>query len=341
MAEMDPDPPPIAVLVRRGELVESEHRVAYAVATSDGRLLHAAGDVDRGIFPRSAIKPLQAIALLESGAAERFAVSERELALACASHAGEPEHVRLVEAWLTRLGLDGSALECGLHPPLHGPSAERLAATGRAPERAHNNCSGKHAGMITLARHLDLPVAGYIRADHPVQRRIADVLGAMTGLAELAAPAIDGCGIPTFPVPLERLAVAMARFAHPAELPAARAQACARLQAAMRAHPYLIAGTDRACTEIMAVVPQVLVKAGAEGVYAACLPERRLGLVLKVADGAGRAAPVALLALLQALDALDAKASAALAHRMRPELRNHAGVVVGGVEPAAGWPAWS
>jgi L-asparaginase II len=341
MAEMDPDPPPIAVLVRRGELVESEHRVAYAVATSDGRLLHAAGDVDRAIFPRSAIKPLQAIALLESGAAERFAVSERELALACASHSGEPEHVRLVEAWLTRLGLDGSALECGAHPPLHGPSAERLAATGHAPERAHNNCSGKHAGMITLARHLDVPIAGYIRADHPVQRRIADVLGAMAGLAELAPPAIDGCGIPTFPVPLERLAVALARFAHPAELPAARAQACARLQAAMRAHPYLIAGTDRACTEIMAVAPQVLVKAGAEGVYAAYLPERRLGLVLKVADGAGRAAPVALLALLQALDALDAKASAALAHRMRPELRNHAGVVVGRVEPAAGWPAWS
>jgi L-asparaginase II len=341
MAELDSDPPPIAVLVRRGELVESEHRVAYVVATSDGRLLHAAGDVDRPIFPRSAIKPLQAIALLESGAAERFAVSERELALACASHSGEPDHVRLVQAWLSRLGLDGSVLECGAHPPLHGPSAESLVATGRAPERVHNNCSGKHAGMITLARHLDVPLAGYIRADHPAQRRIADVLGAMAGVAELAPPAIDGCGIPTFPIPLRRLAVAMARFAHPADLPPARAQACARLQAAMRAHPHLVAGSERPCTEIMTVAPQVLVKAGAEGVYAACLPERRIGLMLKVADGAGRAAPVALLALLQALDALEARASAALAHRMRPELRNHAGVVVGRVEPAAGWPAWS
>jgi L-asparaginase II len=133
----------------------------------------------------------------------------------------------------------------------------------------------------------------------------------------------------------------MARFGQPSELPAMRAQACARVQAAMRAHPHLVAGTDRACTEIMTVLPQVLVKAGAEGVYVACLPERRLGLVLKVADGAGRAAPVALLALLQALDALDAKASAALAHRMRPELRNHAGLVVGGVERAADWPGWS
>jgi L-asparaginase II len=341
MAEVDLDPPPIAVLIRRGELVESEHRVAYAVATSDGRVLHAAGDVDRPIFPRSAIKPLQAIPLLESGAAERFAVSKRELALACASHSGEPEHVRLVQAWLARLGLDGSALECGAHPPLHGASAERLVAAGRSPERVHNNCSGKHAGMLTLARHLDVPVAGYIHADHLVQRRVAEVLRAMTGLAKLAPPAIDGCGIPTFAVPLGALAIAMARFAHPADLPPARAQACARLQAAMRAHPHLVAGTDRACTEIITLAPQVLVKAGAEGVYAACLPDRRLGLVLKVADGAGRAAPVALLALLQSLDALDAEASAALAHRMRPELRNHAGLMVGRIEPAAGWPGWS
>src|SRR5690606_21532283 len=264
MAELNPDPALIAVLVRRGERVESEHRVAYAVAQPDGTLLQAAGNVERPVFPRSAIKPLQAIALVESGAADRYALSEEELALACASHSGEPEHVRLVEAWLARLGLDGSALECGAHPPLHGASAERLAATGRAPERLHNNCSGKHAGMITLACHLGAPVAGYSRPDHPVQQRIADVLRAMTGLPELEPPAIDGCGVPTFPIPLGHLAVATARFAHPADLPPARAEACLRLQAAMRAHPYLVAGTDRACTEIMTVAPHVLVKTGAE-----------------------------------------------------------------------------
>jgi L-asparaginase II len=334
------DPPPIAILVRRGERAESEHRVAYAVADPDGRLLRAAGEVERPIFPRSAIKPLQALALVESGAAERFALSEQELALACASHSGEPEQVRLVQAWLARLNLDGAALECGAHPPLHGPSAERLAAAGRTPERLHNNCSGKHVGMITLARHLGVPVAGYSRADHPVQRRIADILRAMTGLTELEAPAIDGCGVPTFPIPLGRLATALARFAQPAGLPGPRAEACLRLQAAMRAHPYLVAGTDRACTEIMTVAPHVLVKTGAEGVYAAFLPERRLGVLLKVTDGASRAGPVALLALLQALGVLDAEALAALAHRMRPPLRNHAGAVVGRIEPAAGWPGW-
>jgi len=339
MAKANGTIPPVAVLVRRGARVESQHRVAYAVADGDGRLLAAAGDVEREVFPRSAIKPLQALALVESGAADRFAVSERELALACASHSGEPEHIALVRAWLARLGVDPAAFECGAHPPLHTPSAQRLAAARRPPERVHNNCSGKHAGMITIARHLGAPIAGYSRADHPVQRLIGEVLCDLAGLAALPAPAIDGCGVPTWPIPINRLATALARFAHPVGLPATRADACARLQAAMLAHPHLVAGTDRACTEIMTVAPDVLVKTGAEGVYAACLLKRRLGLVLKVEDGAGRAAPVALLALLRALGALDAKAAAALAGRMQPELRNHAGVVVGRIEPAVGWPA--
>ena len=329
---------PVAVLVRRGARVESQHRVAYAVADADGRLLEAAGDVDREVFPRSAIKPLQAIALVESGAADRFAVSEQELALACASHSGEPEHVALVRAWLARLGLDASALECGAHPPSHAPSAQRLTAAGRPPERVHNNCSGKHAGMLTLARHLGASVAGYSLPDHPVQRLVAEMLRELAGLTALPTPAIDGCGVPTWPIPLGRLAAAFARFAHPARLPATRARACARLQAAMLAHPHLVAGTDRACTEIMTAAPDVLVKTGAEGVYAACLLTRRLGLALTVEDGAGRAAPVALLALLRALGALGAKAAASLAGRMQPELHNHAGVVVGRIEPAVGWP---
>ena len=339
MAGASGNVPPVAVVVRRGERVESEHRVAYAVADADGRLLEVAGDVDREVFPRSAIKPLQALALVESGAAEHFAVGAQELALACASHSGEPEHVALVQAWLARLGLDPSALECGAHPPLHEPAAQRLAAAGLEPGRVHNNCSGKHAGMLTVARHLGAPLAGYSRAEHPVQRLIADILRAMTGLSHLPAPAIDGCGVPTWPIPLGRLAAAMARFADPAALPAGRAHACVRLRAAMLAHPHLVAGSERPCTEIMTVAPQILVKTGAEGVYAACLPERRLGLVLKVEDGAGRAAVVALLALLRGLGALDPRSAVTLAGRVRPQLRNHAGTVVGHIEPAAGWPA--
>jgi L-asparaginase II len=333
------NPAPIGVLVRRGERVESEHRVAYAVADADGRVLDAAGDVERPIFPRSSVKPLQALALVESGAADRLAVSEPELALACASHGGEPEHVDLVRAWLARLRFDPSVLECGAHPPSHGPSAERLIAAGHPPEAVHNNCSGKHAGMITVACHLGLPVAGYSRTDHPVQRLIADILREMTGMTALPAPAIDGCGVPTHPLPLGRLATAMARFAHPpAGVPKARAAACARLRAAMAAHPHLVAGSGRLCTEILTVAPDVLAKTGAEGVYAACLPRQRLGLALKVEDGAGRAAQVAVLALLRALGAFGPEASAALTERLRPPLRNHAGLIVGRIEPAVGWP---
>jgi len=334
----DPEADAAAVLVRRGELIESRHRVAYAVADATGALRYANGDPQRPVFPRSAIKPLQAIAMVESGAADRFEVDDRELALACASHSGEAVHVETVETWLARLGLDQSALECGAHAPNHRPSAERLAATGRVPSPVHNNCSGKHAGMLTLARHLDAPIGGYIDPAHPVQRRIAEVLAAMAGLERLSAPAIDGCGVPTFPLPLGAIATAMARLAEPDALSPGRAAACRRIRAAMSANPELVAGTGRTCSAILRAAPGLVVKTGAEGVYAAALPERGLGVVLKVEDGATRAAQVAVLALLRALGALDDAAWAALCDLAVPTLYNHAGRHVGRIETAPGWP---
>jgi L-asparaginase II len=329
---------PVAVLVRRGELVESTHRVAYAVADAGGSLLQHAGDVRRPVFPRSSVKPLQALPLVESGAAERFGLSERELALACASHGGEPMHTEVVAAWLTRLGLDPSPLECGAHAPSHEATARQLIEQRRPPSPLHNNCSGKHAGMLTLALHLGASTAGYIAPDHPVQLRISALLAAMSG-ASLAPPAIDGCGVPTHAMPLAGLATAMARLTDPGPATPGRAEACARIRAAMAAHPLLVAGTGRPCSVIMAAAPGLLVKTGAEGVYVAALPERRLGLALKVDDGAGRAAVVALVALLARLGALDA-AAPAIADLAAPALRNHAGSVVGRIEPAPGWPSF-
>jgi L-asparaginase II len=332
---------PVAVLVRRGERVESIHRVAYAVADAGGVLQHE-GDIRRPVFPRSSVKPLQALALIESGAAQRFAVSERELALACASHGGEPMHTEIVAAWLARLGLDPSALECGAHPPSHESTARRLIAQGQSPSALHNNCSGKHAGMLTLALHLGAPTAGYIEPDHPVQQWISAVLAAMSG-AGLAAPAIDGCGIPTYPLPLAALATAIARLGAPGPDPddaPGRSAACAKIRAAMAGHPLLVAGTGRACSLIMAAVPEVLVKTGAEGVYVAALPAQKLGLALKVADGTARAAVVALMALLAKLGALDFSRSEALGELAAPVLRNHAGTVVGRIEAAPGWPSF-
>ncbi|MGH6942747.1 MAG: asparaginase [Geminicoccaceae bacterium] len=328
---------PIAVLVLRGGRVESRHRAAFAVTDAAGVLTHGRGEVREPIFPRSAVKPLQALALLESGAADRFGVSPVELALACASHGGEPAHVGVVQAWLERLGLGPDALECGAHAPSHAASAERLSRSRRAPSPLHNNCSGKHAGMLTLALHLEVAPAGYTRPDHPVQRRIAGVLAEMAGVAALDAPAVDGCSAPTFPLSLVQLASAMARLGSPRDLRPERAVACERVRAAMRAHPYMVAGAGRACTAIMSAAPEILVKTGAEGVYAAALPAQGLGVALKVEDGAGRASVVALLALLEALGALDARTRGVLAELARPVLRNHRGLEVGRLEPAPGW----
>jgi L-asparaginase II len=333
-----PAPAPIGVLVLRGERVESWHRVSYAVADAAGGVRHAAGAIDHPIFPRSAIKPLQALALVESGAARRFKVSEPELALACASHSGEACHVATVKGWLARLGFDQSMLACGPHAPLHAPSAERLLAAGQAPEAVHNNCSGKHAGMLTLARHLAAPLAGYHRPDHPVQRQIAATLAELAGVDALAAPAVDGCGAPAFSMSLAQLAHALAQLGDPRGLGAVRRAACEQIRAAMTGHPRLVAGSDRACTAIMTAAPGLVVKTGAEGVYGAALPSLGLGLALKVEDGASRAAPVALLALLEALGALPAAARDALAEIARPAIRNHAREVVGRIEPAPGWP---
>ncbi|MCS6779763.1 MAG: asparaginase [Geminicoccaceae bacterium] len=328
----------IAIEVWRGDRVESRHRASLAVADRAGRLLLAVGEVDRPVYPRSAIKPLQALPLVESGAADAFGLGDAELALACASHGGEPEHLAVVRAWLDRIGLDASRLACGAHPPLHGPTAERLLAAGGRPTRLHNNCSGKHTGMLTLARHLGAPLEGYARPEHPVQVLIRDVLAALADGRLETPPAIDGCGVPTWAIPLSALATAFARFAAPDDLPPPRAAAARRIARAMLRHPVLVAGTGRLCTALLEQGGGLLAKTGAEGVYVAALPERGLGLALKVEDGAARAAEPALLAALAAMGWLPAAAATALEPFARPILRNHAGEPVGRILPVPGWP---
>jgi L-asparaginase II len=334
-----PDPAP-AVLVMRGDRVESRHRVSYALADASGALACGHGDLADPVYPRSAIKPIQALAMVKSGAAEAFSVTDREIAIACGSHSGEPLHVETIRAWLARLGLDESALACGAHPPFDPDEAERLRRARTQVSAVHNNCSGKHAGMLTLARHLGAELAGYVGAGHPVQQRIAATLGEIAGVV-LGAPAIDGCGVPTWAMPLANLAAALARLGEPAGLPDARAGACRRITAAMIAHPQMVAGTARPCTQIMQAVPGVIVKSGAEGVHVASLPAHRLGLALKVEDGAARAAPVALIGLLDALGVLDDASRSALSHLARPRLHNHAGRTVGEIRLAEGWPPLS
>ncbi|MGI9489272.1 MAG: asparaginase [Geminicoccaceae bacterium] len=288
------------------------------------------------------MKMLQAIPLVESGAADAFSLTQAELAVACASHGGEPRHAEAVAGWLSRLGLSADDLECGAHAPSHGPSAQHAPWGGSA---LHNNCSGKHAGMLTLAKHLGVETEGYIRPDHPVQRVISEALSAMMQVTPLPAPAVDGCGIPTFAVPLKNLAQAMARFANPEGLGPVRSRACRRLATTMVEHPGMVAGEGRPCTLMMEALPDVVVKTGAEGVYTAAWParglgpERGLGIALKVEDGATRASSVALIALLECLGAVDATARERLRDVATPTLRNHADTVVGRIEPEPDWPS--
>jgi L-asparaginase II len=318
---------PILVEVTRGGLVESFHRGALAVSDAKGRLRAALGDVERPIFPRSALKPVQAVPLIESGAAEHFLLSDEEVALACASHSGEPMHTSRVEAWQKRIGVSVSDLACGPHRPVHEPTSAAMIERHEKPTPLHNNCSGKHTGFMTLAKHLGAPVAGYQLVDHPSQQAVQKTLKEMAGLTGELPYGIDGCTVPNFAVPLGALARAMAQLADPSELTRSRAAATARIVRAMTAHPDLVAGTGRACTLIMRDNPSVVVKTGAEGVYIAILPRLGLGAALKIDDGASRAAEAATAHLLIALGAVaNEGAAAGLARAPVPNTR---GVAIG------------
>ncbi len=331
---------PLLVEVTRGDQVESRHRAALAVVDAEGAVVLSAGDFDRPVYARSAIKSLQAIALVESGAADAFQVSEEELAMACASHSGEPRHVETARAWLARLGLSVDDLECGPQLPGHEPSLTALLGAGQQPTPAHNNCSGKHSGFLTLARHLDVPTRGYVNYEHPVQQRILGVLEAMTGLDLGRAPrGIDGCGIPVIGIPLGNMALAMARFGRPDDQPEARQAACARIRRAVAAHPFMVAGSGRFDTRVMEVTGEkALIKTGAEGVYCASFPELGLGAAIKVDDGAGRAAEILMGRLLRRFDILDEGAAAQLGGVLTAPVLNRAGRVVGEIRPSADIP---
>ena len=305
---------PLLVELVRWPLTESTHPVHVAVVDAEGAVVRAWGDTDRITHPRSAAKPLQALALVETGAADAFGLGDVELALACASHSGEPGHVEAVERWLDRIGCSTADLECGVE-----------ATKGPAPSA--NNCSGKHAGFLTVARHLGVDPAGYIEASHPVQQLVSGVLSETTEETfDPARTGRDGCGIPVHPVPLRSLALAAARFGSPTAWPDGRATAARRLAAAMVGEPWFVAGTGRLCTDLLAdATGDVLVKVGAEGVQFAALPRLGLGIALKVEDGSVPASEIALGHVLGGLEGHDRTE----VFGPRRRVTNHAGVPVG------------
>jgi L-asparaginase II len=284
---------PILVEAMRGGIRESAHRGAIAVVDANGRTVVAIGDIERPIFPRSAVKVLQALPLVASGAADALGLGDEELAVACASHNGEPEHVAVVARMLARAGLDADALECGAHWPYREPIQRQMAAAGVEPSALHNNCSGKHAGFLCLACRLaegtDVRryARGYVGAEHPVMRTVAAALQAATGF-DLATTArgTDGCSIPTYAIPLRHLAHAFARVGTGVDLAPDLAAAAKRLRGAVAKHPFMVGGTGRFDTRVMERLGErVFCKVGAEAVFCAALPERGLGVAIKVDDG--------------------------------------------------------
>ena len=308
----------LRIEVSRGSLVESVHRVTAVVTDADGRLVAGSGDPDLVTFWRSAAKPFQALPLILDGAQERFGLTDEELAIACASHSSEAFHLEVVDRFMAKTGIDESLLACGPHPPLSPDVAREVIRTGVRMTPRWSNCSGKHTGLVALAKHHGWPVEGYERAGHPVQQRVQDEVEQWTGIPrnELVL-AVDGCTTVCFGLPLRRMAVAYARFGL-SPRPEVRA-----LWQAITNHPHLIAGTKRLCTDLMAAFPgEIFAKIGAEGVYCAAIPARGLGIALKVEDGDMASVGMALLAVLRQLLEHDAHAADDLERLVG--LRDHA-----------------
>ncbi len=332
-------PNPILVEITRGTAVESCHRGSAVAVKADGGVVAAWGDTGRPVLPRSAVKPLQAVPLIETGAADHFGVNDQEIALACASHSGEPVHTRLISAWLRRLGLESNDLVCGPLAPLSEDAARALVRAGQRPRPIHNNCSGKHAGFLTTALYLGKSTKSYAEADSSVQRRVIESLSDM-GKCNLSSAlrGTDGCGVPVIAMPLEAIALAMARLGKSDQLSKERCVAATRIVAAMTAYPYLVAGKARFATEIMEKNPcSFVIKGGAEGVYAASIPSLGLGLAVKIDDGAKRAAETAMATLISRFPAANKQAYIGLEPYLERRIYNAAGDHVGDIRATGEW----
>jgi L-asparaginase II len=315
---------PIIAEVTRGGIVESRHTGAFAVVDAAGRLVISSGDIAAPVFPRSAVKAFQCVPLIESGAADRFGMTAEELALACASHNGEPDHVRVARAMLAKSDTSEACYECGIHWPMREGAAHDLARSGGAPDQVHNNCSGKHAGMLALARQLGASSAGYVAIDHPVQQAVAAALSRYCDVEPAALTwGIDGCSVPTWAFPLRNMALGFARLT---TTPTGQ-----RIISAVRAHPFMVAGTGRFDTRLMQAVPRVFAKVGAEGVYCGCIAHAGLGIAVKCDDGGTRAAEAAFAGVLLGLDVWSADERSALTGFAASALTNWRKVHVGDV----------
>jgi len=339
--------PAYAAVTRRGPALENAHLAHVAVVDAHGTLHFRFGEASRPTLPRSAIKPAQALAVLESGAFEQYPFSEADLALCCASHSSEAIHIARAQAMLEASGASENEMRCGPHAPLSEAVQREWIKSGFTPTPVCSNCSGKHAGMLAAARALKLPVGDYHAPEHPLQRRVATTVADLCDLApDQIAWGIDGCNLPTPSFALDRLARVYAKLGAatlPDDNPHAQAlknmaptrrAGLARIYRAMAAHPELVGGKGRFCSELMRAYEGTLVgKVGADGSYAIAYPARGLGIALKVEDGNSTIAFALAVEVLQQLDLGSPAMRARLAHWHRPAIKNSAGVVTGEIEP--------
>lgn len=323
------------VAFTRGPILESIHYGSIAVVNGEGQLLASVGDPGRLTTLRSAAKPFQAMAVVETGAFDRYSGTAEELALIAGSHSGQPRHTEMVAAMLERVGLSPESLQTGIHPPFDEATRLALEAAGEAPTVLHHNCSGKHTGMLWCCAHREWDPRTYVRPDHPLQRRIRSIVGVASDWPDMEIPiGIDGCSVPTFALPLEALAQAFARFGSGEGLSETHAVAAGRVRGAMLDHPEMVGGSGRFDTDLMSMGRRkILSKAGAEGCHGVALLDPRWAIAVKIEDGSARAAPVAVLEALRQLGALSGSDRDALVEHAKPVVRDYRQEIVGEGRP--------
>jgi L-asparaginase II len=334
------------VEITRGNIVESVHYGSLCVALPDSSILFSLGDIDTKFFLRSSSKPFQALAFLERGGAEYYHLEDKEIALICASHSGTDAHIQALEALQRKVGIDESNLQCGAHAPYSQKSTDQLLLKGITPHTNHNNCSGKHTGMLAFAKMIGAPLDNYLEPSHPVQQAILHTFAEMCGLqvSEIEL-GIDGCTAPVFAVPLPNTAAAYARLCQPEGLTEARAEACRLITNAMAAHPDMVAGPERFDTDGMTAGKGTFIsKVGAEGYRAiGILPEKAmgidssLGITMKISDGDPnlRAGAIVAMAVLKTLKVLDTTQIGALKAYDRRPVFNWRGKEIGEIRPTS------
>ena len=315
---------PIIAEVTRGPIVESRHHGAYVVCDAKGKTVISAGDVQSPIYPRSAIKAFQCLPVIESGAADRFGFNDEEIALCCSSHNGESDHVRAAKSILAKCQIDEVCYECGAHWPSSKEATYELVRHGERARQIHNNCSGKHAGMLALARQLGADTKDYVKLDHPVQKAIAKTIELLCEVDLSKAPVgVDGCSVPTWAMPLHNMAFGFAKLCDDTNAP------YQRIINAARKHPFMIAGTGRFDTRVMQAVPRLFTKFGAEGVFCGSIPHAGLGFAVKCDDGAARAVEVAMISVALKLDVWNADEREKLAGFQHDTIKNWRKIEVG------------